>query len=120
MHRVINSAAGVCGWGVWLRLRRVRRTACGLVETIDLLDLRGVDALEHQLGHTVADLDCATGHAAERQRPGRSLRASFQPPALTGGLDLGVGRERWRAGRRGAPWKSSSLWLKRITPTLPR
>ena len=78
---MINSAAGVCGWGVWLGCAagvcQLWRTACGLVETIDLLDLRGVDALEHQLGHTVADLDCRDGtRAAERQRPGRSLRAS--------------------------------------------
>ena len=104
---MINSAAGVCGWGVWLGCAagvcQLWRTACGLVETIDLLDLRGVDALEHQLGHTVADLDCRDGtRAAERQRPGRSLRASALSPQLSqAGSDLGVGRVRWRGRAAG-------------------
>ena len=104
VHRVINSAAGVCGWGARLGcVAEVRRTACGLVETIDLLDLRRVDALEHQLGHTVADLDCRDGtRAAERQRPGRSLRASaLSPQPAQAGSDLGVGRVRWRGRAAG-------------------
>ena len=100
----LGCVAGVCGWGVRLRgVAEVWRTACGLVETIDLLDLRGVDALEHQLGHTVADLDCRDGtRAAERQRPGRSLRASALSPQLSqAGSDLGVGRVRWRGRAAG-------------------
>ena len=116
----LGCAAGVCGSGV----RLVWRTACGLVETIDLLDLRGVDALEHQLGHTVADLDCRDGtRAAERQRPGRSLRASALSAQLSqAGSDLGVGRVRWRSRAAGR-----TLWLSNIVtngaaamdPTLP-
>ena len=55
----------------------VGRTPCGILEAIDLLDLRGVDALEHQLGHAVADLDCHDGKAAmQRQQLGRRPRAS--------------------------------------------
>ena len=61
------------------------------------------DALEHQLGHTVADLDCRDGtRAAERQRPGRSLRASALSAQLSqAGSDLGVGRLRWRSRAAG-------------------